>query len=129
MSAPNPAPYYPRRPRSIVGPLMLIAVGVVALLATTGIISRYALFMWFARYWPLLLIVWGIIKLAEHLWARSQGQPAPRLGGGSIVLLIFFIMFGLATTQLAGVNWGEIGRNIEDETGIDWPSSGWGPSY
>ena len=128
MSAPNPAPYYQPRPRSIVGPVILIAIGVTALLGTTGVISRQALFYWFARYWPALLIAWGVIKLGEHLWARSKGYPAPRLGGGSIVLLIFFIVCGLTTTQLAGVNWRELGRTFGEETGIDW-EAGWGPSY
>jgi DUF4097 and DUF4098 domain-containing protein YvlB len=127
MSAPNPAPYYPPRPRSMVGPVVLIAIGVVALLGTTGMISRQSLFFWFARYWPALLIVWGLIKLAEHLWARSKGQPSPRLGGGSIVLLIFFVMFGLTATQLAGVNWGPIRDSIREEIGADWEP--WGPSY
>jgi Putative adhesin len=129
MSAPNPVPYYQPRPRSIIGPVVLIAIGVVALLATTGVVSRYALFMWFARYWPVLVIVWGVIKLGEYYWARSKGYPTPRLGGGSIVFLIFFIMFGFATTRLAGVNWHELGREIGDEAGIDWPPSDWGPSY
>src|SRR5215467_3529401 len=130
MSVPNPAPYYQPRPRSIVGPVVLIAIGIVALLGTTGAISRLALFMWFARYWPVLIIVWGVIKLAEYYWARSKGYPTPRLGGGSIVLLIFFIVFGFTTTRLAGVNWKELGEQIGPEIGIDdWPSSGWGPSY
>jgi hypothetical protein len=119
MSTPNPAPYYQPRPRSIVGPVMLIAIGVVALLGTTGIISSHVFFFWFARWWPALLILWGAIKLSEHLWARSQGYPAPRLGGGSIVFLIFFIMFGLTATRLAGVNWINV-RNAIDEAGIDW---------
>lgn len=129
MSAPNPAPYYQPRPRSIVGPLVLISIGVIALLGTTGVISRHALFLWFAHYWPALLIAWGAIKLAEHFWARSKGFPAPRLGGGSIVFLIFFIMCGFTATQLAGINWGPIRDSIRAEIGDDWQPFDWGPSY
>lgn len=129
MSAPNPAPYYQPRPRSIVGPLILIALGVTALLGTTGLISRKALFFWFARYWPALIITWGVIKLAEHFWARSKGQPAPRLGGGSIVFLVFFIVCGLTVTQLAGINWGPIRDSIRDEIGGDWQPFDWGTGY
>jgi DUF4097 and DUF4098 domain-containing protein YvlB len=129
MSTPNPVPYYQPRPRSVVGPVILIAIGVVALLATTGIISRYALFMWFARYWPALIILWGVIKLAEHFLARSKGQPAPRLGGGSIVFLIFFIMFGLTATRVAGVDWKRIGQVIGDEPGINWSPEDWETGY
>jgi len=130
MSAPNPAPYYQPRPRSMVGPVLLIAIGVVALLGTTGVISRLALFMWFARYWPVLIILWGVIKLGEYYWARSKGYPTPRLGGGSIVLLIFLIIFGFTTTRLAGVNWKEVGEQIGPDLGIEgWSPSDWGPSY
>ncbi|HKF20304.1 MAG TPA: DUF4097 family beta strand repeat-containing protein [Candidatus Angelobacter sp.] len=127
MSAPNPVPYYQPRPRSVVGPLILIAIGVVALLATTGMIDRHALFMWFARYWPALIILWGVIKLAEYFWARGKGYPTPRLGGGSIAFLIFFIIFGLMTTRLAGVDWGKLRGAIEDQ-GIDL-SPDWEPGY
>src|SRR5262249_3545230 len=87
VSVPNPAPYYQPRPRSIVGPLILITMGVVALLFTTGVIPRGAFWAWFARSWPIFLIVAGIIKLAEYYWARSKGQTPPRMGGGSIVFL------------------------------------------
>ena len=37
------------------------------------------------HYWPLLLIVWGVAKLLEHVWARQHGEPTPRLGAGGIV--------------------------------------------
>jgi len=95
MSAPTPVPphYYQPRPRSIFGPLVLISLGVLFLLLTTGLVSRYALRMWFARYWPVLLIIWGAAKLIEHLWAQRRGQPTPRLGAGSIVFLVFFVIF------------------------------------
>ena len=42
-------------------------------------------------------------KLLEHLWARYRGEPTPRLGGGGIVFLVFFILFASAFTATA--NW------------------------
>jgi DUF4097 and DUF4098 domain-containing protein YvlB len=119
MSSPIQTPYYRPRPRSIVGPLVLITIGVVFLLRTTGVISFQSFHTWFAHYWPLLLIIWGAAKLLEHLWARQRGEPTPRLGAGGIVLLVFFILVGMGTTQTANWNW----RGIGDEMGAD---SDWG---
>ncbi|HET6933660.1 MAG TPA: DUF4097 family beta strand repeat-containing protein [Candidatus Angelobacter sp.] len=121
MSAPNPAPYYrPYRQRSIFGPLVLIAIGVLFLLRNMGVISAHALGFWFARYWPVVLIVLGLVKLAEYMWARSQGRPAPRLGAGAIVFLVFFIIIGTTTTRVADWNW----RGIHDQMDADNPDFG-----
>ena len=57
MSSPTQTPYYNPRPRSIVGPLVLITIGVILLLLTTRIISSQGFHNWMVHYWPLLLIV------------------------------------------------------------------------
>jgi Toastrack DUF4097/LiaI-LiaF-like transmembrane region len=119
MSASNPAPYRPERPRSIFGPVMLVAVGIVLLLATTGRISFHSFGWWFVHYWPVILIVWGIAKLAEYIWAKQKGYPPPRLGAGSIVFLIFFILFGITTTRLSGVDWSGLRNAIESDSDVD----------
>jgi len=118
MSAPPQVPYYRPRPRSIVGPLVLITIGVIFLLRSTGVISSLALRNWMVHYWPLLLIFWGVAKLLEHLWARQHGEPTPRLGGGGIVLLVFIILFGTAATRTADWNWRGLGDQIGDDS--DW---------
>lgn len=115
MSSPSQVPYYRPRPRSIVGPLALITIGVLFLLGTTGVISPQGFRNWMVHYWPLLLIFWGVAKLLEHIWARQHGEPTPRLGAGGIVLLIFVIMFGTGVTQTADWNW----RGISTDIGID----------
>jgi hypothetical protein len=101
-------PYYRPRPRSIFGPLVLITIGVVFLLRTTGVISFQGFRTWMVHYWPLLLIFWGVAKLLEHLWARHRGEPTPRLGAGGIVFLVFFILLGRGATETADWNWGGI---------------------
>src|SRR4029077_5895906 len=119
MSAPTPAPYYRPRPRSIFGPLVLITIGIVFLLRTTGVISFGAFRSWMAHYWPLLLIFWGVAKLLEHLWAKQRGEPTPRMGAGGIVFLIFFIMIGMGFKGTRDWDW----DGMRTDLGVD---SDWG---
>ena len=119
MSSPPQVPYYRPRPRSIVGPLVLITIGVLFLLGTTGVISPQSFRNWMVHYWPLLLIVWGVAKLLEHVWARQHGEPTPRLGAGGIVFLIFFIVFGTIATRTADWNWRGIGTDIGIDDDLD----------
>ncbi len=120
MSTPTQVPYYPaRRPRSIFGPLLLIGIGVAFLLKNMGVISLHGFGRWFAHYWPLLLILWGLIRLGEYIWARQQGYATPRLGGGAIVFLVFFIITGMAATQ-TDRHWQDIGDHIRiDDSDAD----------
>ncbi|HEY6307853.1 MAG TPA: DUF4097 family beta strand repeat-containing protein [Candidatus Angelobacter sp.] len=133
MSAPNPAPAYrPERPRSIFGPIMLVAIGITLLLCTTGVLSWRSFWLGFARYWPAVLILWGVAKLAEYMWAKQRGYRPPRLGAGSIVFLVFFILFGTVVTKASGVNWSGIRDGIVDDTGwdgFDWMGAGYDFNY
>jgi DUF4097 and DUF4098 domain-containing protein YvlB len=116
MSTPSQVPYYsPRRHRSLFGPIVLIAIGVILLLRNFGIISTRGFWIWFSNYWPILLILLGVVKLIEYMWSRASGNPSPRLGAGAIVFLVFFIIFGLTTTRVSRVDWQGLRNNI----GID----------
>ncbi|MDP9268025.1 MAG: DUF4097 family beta strand repeat-containing protein [Acidobacteriota bacterium] len=98
MLPPQP-PIGPRR-RSLAGPVVLISLGVLFLLGNMGILDRYTLFNAFARYWPLLLILWGVIKLFEGWQAQREGYRAPGIGGGGVVLLIFVAIVGFAASGI-----------------------------
>jgi hypothetical protein len=111
MSSPVVAP--PRRRRSMAGPVILIIVGVIFLLGNLHLISWGRLGVWFAHYWPLLLILWGVLKLVEHNKAKQEGLPSPGIGAGGIVLLIFLIIAGLSASQLARVDWNGISDEID----------------
>jgi hypothetical protein len=99
------APLPPPRHRSFAGPLVLIIVGTVFLLGTMRVLSVGKLAHLFANYWPLLLILWGVIKLIEHQRARSEGTRSSGIGAGGIVLVVMIVVFGLIATQLERVNW------------------------
>jgi len=115
---PPPSPVLPpRRRRSIAGPLVLIILGVIFLLGNMRVVSWQQLGDLFARFWPLLIILWGVIKLIEYQQAQKEGTRAPGIGGGGIFLLIVLILLGLAATQASHVNWRELGDQIDVDDG------------
>lgn len=113
----DPRSYY-SHPRSLFGPLVLVTIGVLFLLRNIGVIPYSTMGVWFARYWPLLLIIWGFTKLVEYFWARRVGQPAPGIGAGGVVLLIFLILGGLGASASRNVNWGDMGFDDDFGGGI-----------
>ena len=99
------APLPPRPHRSFAGPFVLIVLGTVCLLGTMRILSLGRLAHLFASYWPVLLILWGVIKLIEHQQARREGYRAPGIGAGGVFLAIMIVVFGLIATQVEHYNW------------------------
>ena len=57
--------------RSIVGPLVLVALGIVLLLEQTGRLSWAYSLGWYARWWPVVLIVAGVILFLNG-WSISS---------------------------------------------------------
>jgi len=119
MTTPPQVPYYRmRRQRSVFGPIILIAIGVLLLLYNFGLFTKDAFGVWFAKYWPVLLILLGLIKLGEYVWARQSGNPPPRLGGGSIVFLVFLILAGMSATGISR-HWNDWNINLGDDADLD----------
>jgi DUF4097 and DUF4098 domain-containing protein YvlB len=87
------AAYGPRVP-SVVGPIILIAVGIIALLLLTGHIEAGQFWSWYGHWWPLLLIVAGLALLAE--WALDLTRETPvRRGGSYVGILIMLAIVGI----------------------------------
>jgi DUF4097 and DUF4098 domain-containing protein YvlB len=107
----------PRRRRSFAGPFVLIVVGVIFLLGNLRMLSWMRLGTLFAHYWPLLLILWGVIKLIEHQQAHRDGLPTRGIGAGGIFLVIMIVVFGLMATQASRFNWGEVRDHIDIDDG------------
>jgi len=111
----------PRYRRSVSGPIVLISIGIVFLLGTMGYLHWSNLGYWFAHYWPVILIVAGVIKLIEYQAAQRHGYRASGLGVGSIFLIIFVIVFGLTATQMSRVDWGQLKDQINiDDSDFTW---------
>jgi len=125
MSSPvqNPVPPLvpPRlRRRSFAGPIVLIILGVVFLLGNLHLLSWEHLGTLFAHYWPLLLILWGVIKLVEYQQAQRDGVPARGIGGGGVFLVVCIVFFGLMATQATRFHWDELRDNLNiDDNDLD----------
>src|SRR5262249_43694401 len=121
VQAPPPAP--PARPprfrRSFAGPVVLIVVGIFFLLSNMGIISWHSFGMWFAHYWPVLLILWGIIKIIEYQQANRAGERARGIGAGGVMLVVVIVVFGLIAGE--AVKWNPEGLcENSDFQGLPW---------
>jgi DUF4097 and DUF4098 domain-containing protein YvlB len=84
---------------SILGPVLLISVGLIFLLIHMGNLSHEAVFFWYSHWWPLILLVGGAILLAE--WAFERSRPADqrtyyRGRGGVVTLLMLICLPGIA---------------------------------
>jgi DUF4097 and DUF4098 domain-containing protein YvlB len=132
MSNPAPLPVLPppRRRRSLAGPVVLIVMGIVFLMGTMGVLHFYMLGHLFARYWPVLIILWGVVKLIEHQQAQRDGVRSPGIGVGGVFLMIFLIIAGLTATQASRVNWKAFGEQIGwDDEDFFHDLSEFGPVY
>jgi hypothetical protein len=96
MSSTVQPPIVPRRPRrSFAGPLVLIVLGAIFLLGNLNMLSWGKIGVWFSHYWPLLLILWGLVKLIEHYQAQREGVRASGIGVGGIFLIVVIVVSGL----------------------------------
>jgi DUF4097 and DUF4098 domain-containing protein YvlB len=91
---------------SIVGPLILIAVGVVWLLIYAGDLSAEQFWNWYARWWPAILIVAGVALLGEWMLDLRRDVPVRRHGPvGLLILLVFLGMFAAKRHHMGAPGW------------------------
>ena len=102
--------YGPRVP-SLVGPIVLLAIGIVGLLLALGYISGYSFWSWYGRWWPVLLIAAGLAMLVE--WYIDMRRQTPvRRSGGFVGILILLAIAGIFAAGFTGSwhwmrgNWG-----------------------
>ena len=92
------------RRSSSVGPILVIAIGVIFLLVQLGHLPIAGVWLWFARWWPLLLVLFGFVRLFEWLLdqrARSNANgalsPQRTLGFGASLLLVLLVIAGITS--------------------------------
>jgi DUF4097 and DUF4098 domain-containing protein YvlB len=101
---------------SILGPLVLVAAGVLALLVSIRRLPAERLMTWYSRWWPLAIVAVGLVVLAEwgvDQWiahrAAEEGRPTPpmrrTLGAGTVFLVILLGLIGVSAQGFReGVN-------------------------
>jgi DUF4097 and DUF4098 domain-containing protein YvlB len=100
---------------------------VLFLLVNIGVVSHSHIWYLFSHYWPVLLILWGMIKLIEYQNAKRDNLPVRGIGAGGVLLLIFVILIGTAATKLNSVDWGKVRENVDLGDDVDIP--GFGHNY
>ena len=91
------------RPRSITGPIILVLIGIVFLLNNLG--TNFGFWSLFSDYWPVLLIIVGVIGLAEVLFHTSRGSTPPsRPMGGAGLWICVVVLIVIFTSAQRGAN-------------------------
>jgi DUF4097 and DUF4098 domain-containing protein YvlB/uncharacterized membrane protein len=103
---------------SLVGPLLLIGAGIVALLLTLHRMNAGLFWQWYAHWWPLVLIGAGLILAVESL--AASGPTRVRLGGGVVLLGIFLAFLGIVVAH-THANWSSMGKQLDFGSGVNLP--------
>lgn len=110
--------------RSLVGPAILIALGVLFL--ANNVLPDFNFFHLIGSYWPFLLIAWGVLRLIEVLALAATSRPLPirGLSGGEVFLIVLICVFGAVSTgvsrHMPNIHIGNRGREIFGES-FDYP--------
>jgi hypothetical protein len=107
---------------SIFWGITLVAVGGLLLARNLG----YSLPIWgaVARYWPVLIILWGLVKLVDYFRLRNDRDKRPLFSGGEVAMLILVIFAGSAITAAANIS-PDIGAIFDFDGNFDfWDLTG-----
>lgn len=98
---------YRHRRGSIFWALTLIGIGVLFLYQN----FNPAVHPWhlIAKYWPVLIIFWGISKLIDYFHARAHPEASARslFSAGEVVLLIVVLILGTVLSKTLLRPWGD----------------------
>ena len=116
---------YGYRRGSIFWALTLIAVGFIFLYQN----FNPAVHPWqiIAKFWPILIIFWGISKLIDHLQARLHPEtaPPPLFSGSEVVLLLLILILGTIVSRIVLRPWHQWASDV----GIDMNDEDWGGMF
>ena len=93
------------RRTSLVAPLLLILLG--ALFLARNLYPDLPFVEYLSRYWPFVLIGWGVLRLIEILYWAAASKPVPPHGisPGEWMLILFLCLFGVSLHAVNGLDW------------------------
>jgi hypothetical protein len=100
---------YTYRRGSIFWALTLIGVGAIFLWQNFD--SSIHPWQLIAKFWPILIIFWGLSKLIEYIQAQAHPDitPAPLFSGSEVVMLVLILVLGTIVSKVvlhSGQPWG-----------------------
>jgi hypothetical protein len=106
---------YTYRRGSIFWALTLIGVGVIFLLQN----FNPSLHPWqlIAKYWPILIIFWGLSKLIDYVQAQAHPEttPPPLFSGSEVVMLVLILVLGTLISKVVLHPWQQWGWHVDDD--------------
>lgn len=96
---------------SMIGPISIVTIGVVALLMELSILPAMTFWSWAARWWPLLIILIGLVRLGEYFLDRKYTYAKRRGWAGAVFFVVLLALF--STGVIRANSW-------------YWQSPGWG---
>ncbi len=115
---------------SIVRPLVLVGIGVVALLMETGKLPASLFWDWWGHWWPVLLIAIGVLLLIEYFIDRNNPCAGSRGLGGVVGLIVLLALVGWGMQgfnhwgwQQSNWNnfWGSLGPEFDNDVQLTSP--------
>ena len=73
------------------------------------------------KFWPILIIFWGVSKLIDHLLARAHPErvPPPLFSGSEVILLVMILILGTVVSRIVLHDWhrwpSDMGIDINDD--------------
>jgi hypothetical protein len=106
---------YTYRRGSIFWALTLIGVGAIFLWQN----FNSAIHPWqiIAKFWPLLIIFWGVSKLIDYMQAQAHPEtiPPPLFSGSEVVMLILILVLGTLISRVILHPWQPAGWHVDED--------------
>ncbi|MGO8787652.1 MAG: DUF4097 family beta strand repeat-containing protein [Terriglobia bacterium] len=106
---------YTYRRGSIFWALTLIGVGAIFLWQNFD--SSVHPWQVIAKYWPILIIFWGLSKLIDYVQAQAHPDtiPPPLFSGSEVVMLVLILVLGTIVSRVVLHPWQQWGWHINDD--------------
>jgi hypothetical protein len=106
---------YTYRRGSIFWALTLIGVGAIFLWQNFD--TSIHPWQMIAKFWPILIIFWGLSKLIDYIQAQAHPDtiPPPLFSGSEVVLLVLILVMGTIVSKVVLHPWQQWGWHIDDD--------------